>query len=195
MNGTFVRKWRQEARKTEVRETGAHLPPATTQGASSGNPRRGSRGWGSSSDEDERYGGRRFNTPWVSSSSQPDVRIPTTPQVQLHPRIQSPPFSDVDCSLAGFCTVDCPPRRRQGLARRHSYSPAMLVKLTCHPHFSTFQRVRAHSRVPGPRTSPFSQSCLDDRPAQPASDRQVAYFVEEPLSSEIIGPACFGRSL
>ena len=31
---------------------------------------------------------------------------------------------------------------RQGLARCMAHSPAMLFKQTCHPHFSSFQRLR-----------------------------------------------------
>ena len=71
--------------------------------------------------------------------------------------------------------------KRVCASRRQAYSPAMLVEQTYHPHFSPFQRMRAQCRIPGPRTSPFSRSCHDDRPAQPASDRQVAYFVVEPV--------------
>ena len=96
----------QEDRKPGVRGGRCLLPSASTVargasgaygGASGASPRRGSRGWGSSSDEYEHYSGRRFNTPWVSSSSQPpplpDERIPTTRNVQLLRGIQSPPAS------------------------------------------------------------------------------------------------------
>ena len=66
----------------------------------------------------------------------------------------------------------------------------MLFKQTCHPHFSPV----ANCRVPGPRASPFSLSCLEDRQFQPAPDRQIANFVVEPRSSEGIGPERLGRS-
>ena len=84
-------------------------------------PRRGSQGWGSSFDDEDNYQGtgsmsQRLPTPWVSSSSQPpppaDVRVPTTPPVSLPPGIQSLPASDVDSSLSGFLSADCPLRLR-----------------------------------------------------------------------------------
>ena len=80
-------------RKTEARRTSAPPLPAITQGASGASLRRGSQGWGSSSDADEHHSSRRFTTPWVSSTSHPPPlpgeRIPTTPNVQLEPGISS----------------------------------------------------------------------------------------------------------
>ena len=111
----FFRMCWQEERKTEARRTSASLSSNHT-GYSGASPRRSSHALDSSSDEDENYSGRRFATPWVSSSSQhpppPDERIPTTPNVQLPPGISSPPTSDVEGSLSGFRQVDCPFRLR-----------------------------------------------------------------------------------
>ena len=60
---------------------------------------------------------------------------------------------------------------RQGLARRMAQSPAMLFKQTCHPHFSSLQRLRANCRAPGPLAPPVSPACLEDRPVRSAPDR------------------------
>ena len=48
----------------------------------------------------------------VHTFLRPDVRVPTTPLVSLPPGRQSPPGSDVDSSLSGFRSVDCPLRLR-----------------------------------------------------------------------------------
>ena len=125
---TRVQMWWQEDRDPGVRGAGVPPPPTVTpvaSGASSkrdrgayagASPKRGSHGWGSSSDDDDHNSSRRVPTPWVSSSSQPlpppDDRMPTTPAVHLPPGIQSPPASDADGSLTGFCSVDCPLRLR-----------------------------------------------------------------------------------
>ena len=98
----------------------ATMPVA--QGASAEvRSKRGSHGWGSSSDVDDNYqgassSGQRLLTPWISCSSQPppppDDRVPTTPPVSLPPGFQSPPVSDADSTLTGFRAVDCPLRLR-----------------------------------------------------------------------------------
>ena len=73
-----------------------HLAQAAPAVAS---PRRGSQGWGSSSDEGENHQGtgsnsHRLPTPWISCSSQPppppDDQVPTTSPVSLPPGFQSP---------------------------------------------------------------------------------------------------------
>ena len=71
---------------------------------------------------------------------------------------------------------------RQGLARRMAQSPAMLFMQTCHPHFSSFPRLRAICRVPGPLAPPVSPAYFVDRPVQSAPDRRVADLVVEPRS-------------
>ena len=60
---------------------------------------------------------------------------------------------------------------RQGLSRRMAHSPAMFLKQTCHPHFSSFPRLRANCRVLGPLAPLVSPACLEDRPVQSAPDR------------------------
>ena len=141
-----------------VRATGFPPLPANTQGASSASPKRGSRGWGSSSDGNAHYSGRRFTTPWVSSNSHPllplDERIPTTPNVQLPPGFSSPPISValqsgwvsaqwiVRCNSAPM-TLPCRIKRMTviGWMLGASYNPAL--------QFS------------GPFAPPVSRPCLD----------------------------------
>ena len=68
--GTYFQASWPETRQPGVAGAGASSPLALTQGASGASPRRGSHGWGSSCDEDERDSGSRLATPWVSSCSQ-----------------------------------------------------------------------------------------------------------------------------
>ena len=64
--GTYFQAFWPETRQPGVAGGGASSPLALTQGASGASPRRGSHGWGSSCDEDERDSGSRLAPPWVS---------------------------------------------------------------------------------------------------------------------------------
>ena len=94
---------------------------AAQEAATEVSPKRGSLGWGSSSDDDGNYqcsscSGQRLIKPSPSCSSlpspPPDDRAPTTLLVSLPPGFQSPPVSDADSTLTGFRAVDCPLRLR-----------------------------------------------------------------------------------
>ena len=84
---------------------------------------------------------------------------------------------------------------RQGLARRMAHSPAMLFKQTCHPHFSSFPRLRANCRVLGPLAPPVSRACLEDRPVQPAPDRPSCRSCRGTQDPHVVLiPACWPRT-
>ena len=156
---------------------------------------RGSLGWGSSSDEDECYSRNRVATPWVSSSSQPppppDEHIPTTPNVQLPPCIQSPSASDADGSFTGFRRVDCPlgsalmmpapcTLKTMGVGVTHGaptshvlQAGAPLSFLTC----TTTMSRRPSCWIVRPSILRAPPSV---RPAQPVSDRQAPDPLLEP---------------
>ena len=150
----------------------APAAPAATAEAS---PRRGSRRWGSSSDEVDCHhakasSNQRVSTPWISSSSPPpsppDSRIPTTSPVSLPAGILAPPASDFGGTLTGFRAVDCPVRLRvddegwvDGGRSQLSCSASIADRLpwspTCTPPASHLQRFlkksprRSHEKALG----------------------------------------------
>ena len=127
----------------------------------------------------------------------PDERIPTTPNVQLLPGIQSLSSSDADGSLSGFRQVDCSLRLRidEALSSYREDDGDWYDAWHTHQPCSSSRRATLISHLynhcePAPEflDRSFHRSpCLEVRPAQPAPDRQMTHFVVEPWSSERIG--------
>ena len=169
---------------TVERKTGGQA----SQGASGASSRRTSLGWSSSCDEDERYSGNRFAAPWVSSISlpapPPDVRIPTTQNVQPPPSISSSPASDAFGSLTGFRRVYGPLRLRtdDAFSSYREDDSKWNDAWRSHQSCSCSRRATLISHLfndcePTPE---FLERLALIRSAQPAADWKVADLVVEP---------------
>ena len=118
-------------------------------GACGPSPKRGSQGWGSSSDNDDSLRGRRLQ---LSQPPPPlDDWVPTTPPVSPPPCFQSPPVSIADSAINGFRPIDCALRLRveDAFDCYREDDRNLLGKQTGHSHFSRLRRSLTCSRILG----------------------------------------------
>ena len=155
-----------EARQLGVVGASA-LPPGFSQGGASGGGLRGSRGWGSSPDEDEHYRRNRVATPWVSSSSyRPLTVMSVSPLRQMLSSLLASSHHQLPTQIAVWLDLAPCSTSRRATHTSHLFND-------CEPTAEFLDRLLRRSPGPALRVGQSDQTC----------HRQVANFVVEPRTS------------